>query len=95
MPLSSKPFQLFDRKTATVAPDYHIEFDRRFYSVPPNRIKSEVLVKASADTVYIYYKDKLEAVHPRLQVKSRKHLSLNIFREASGLSALVGRSLPQ
>ncbi|MGI6436470.1 MAG: IS21 family transposase [Sphaerochaeta sp.] len=81
MPLPSKPFQLFDRKTATVAPDYHIEFDRRFYSVPPNRIKSEVLVKASADTVYIYYKDKLEAVHPRLQVKGQKSTLLEHIPE--------------
>lgn len=72
LPLPIKPFQLFDRITATVAPDYHIEFDYRFYSVPPNRIKSDVSVKASADTVYIYYKDTLEAVHPRLRVKGQK-----------------------
>lgn len=72
LPLPIKPFQLFDRITATVAPDYHIEFDYRFYSLSPNRIKSEVQVKASADTVYIYYKDKLEAVHPRLPVKGQK-----------------------
>ena len=72
LPLPSKPFQLFDRTTATVAPDYHIEFDHRFYSLPSNRIKCEVMVKASADRVFIYCKNKLLAEHPRKPVKGQR-----------------------
>ncbi|MBJ2355821.1 MAG: IS21 family transposase [Sphaerochaeta sp.] len=72
LPLPSKPFQLFDRITATVAQDYHIEFDHRFYSLPSNLVKSEVSVKATPHTVFIYHKDSLVAEHPRLKFKGQK-----------------------
>ena len=67
LPLPSKPFELFGRATATVAFDYHIEYEKAFYSVPPRLIKNEVLVKASTDRVFIYGKknDELVAEHPR------------------------------
>jgi len=72
LPLPPKPFQLFGRATATVAPDYHIEYDTGFYSVSPKYIKSEVLVKASSDKVFIYQKDKLLAEHPRCRFKGQR-----------------------
>lgn len=72
LPLPSKPFQLFGRATATVAPDYHIEYDAGFYSVSPTLVKSEVLVKASSSKVFIYYKGKLHAEHPRCCFKGQK-----------------------
>lgn len=72
LPLPPKPFQLFGRTTATVAFDYHIEYDRAFYSVSPKFIKSQVLVKASSHKVFIYHKDKLVTEHPRCRFKGQR-----------------------
>ena len=36
-----------------MAPDYHVQFDKCFYSVHPKYIGKEVLIKASLDTVII------------------------------------------
>jgi hypothetical protein len=33
-PLPSVRFAYYERKQATVAPDFHVQFDRSFYSVP-------------------------------------------------------------
>ena len=54
LPLPARQFQLFERARAKVAPDYHIQFDKCFYSVHPKHIGDEVSVKASPDSVYIY-----------------------------------------
>ena len=77
LPLPPKPFQPFGRATATVAPDYHIEYDAGFNSVSPKFIKSEVSVKASSVKVFIYHKGKLHAEHPRCRfnLKSRVFIS--------------------
>jgi transposase len=72
LPLPPKPFQLFGRATATVAPDYHIEYDAGFYSVSPKLIKSEVSVKASSVKVSIYHKGNLHAEHPRCRFKGQR-----------------------
>ena len=72
LPLPPKPFQLFGRASATVAPDYHVEYDAGFYSVSPTIVKSEVLVKASSDKVFIYHKGELHAEHPRCRFKGQK-----------------------
>ena len=52
-PLPPRPFELFMRARAKVAPDYHVQFDKCFYSVHPKHIGKEVLIKASLDTVII------------------------------------------
>jgi hypothetical protein len=76
LPLPSKPFELFERHTATVAPDYHIQFASAFYSVPPNYIKSKVLVKANPSLVRIYnQKGQLIAEHERALFRGEKKTS--------------------
>ena len=73
LPLPPKPFELFERVKATVGRDYHIEFAKAFYSVPPSFVKSEVSVKASTDTVFIYdKKGHLITEHPRCKFKGQK-----------------------
>ncbi len=53
LPLPPRRFQLFERARAKIAPDYHVQFDKCFYSVHPKHISEEVRIKASADTVMI------------------------------------------
>ena len=52
-PLPSRPFELFKRARAKVAPDYHVQFDKCFYSVHPRYIGKEVCIRASVYTVII------------------------------------------
>jgi len=74
LPLPLKPFELFERRVATVAPDYHIQFAKAFYSVPPKYIKDKVLVKASVEKVFIYDRKngKLIAEHNRCSFKGQR-----------------------
>ena len=74
-PLPPKPFELLERHEATVAPDYHIEFDHCFYSVPSSRIGDKVMVKAGLKTVRIYCGNgfsTLIAEHGRCAFKGQK-----------------------
>lgn len=66
LPLPKLPFVLYKRKSATVAPDFHIQFDKSFYSVPYKYIRCNVLVKASAHEVIIEHPKKgIIASHKR------------------------------
>jgi len=73
LPLPPKPFELFERVKATVGRDYHIEFAKAFYSLPPSFVKSEVFVKASTDTVFIYdKKGHVITEHQRCKFRGQK-----------------------
>lgn len=52
-------------KTARVHIDYHIEFDKHYYSVPHSLVKSAVEVRASHTLVSIYAHGKRVACHVR------------------------------
>ena len=68
-----RQFQLFERARAKVAPDYHVQFDKCFYSVHPKHIGEEVRIKASADTVMILLPSGEEiARHPRGAFKGQR-----------------------
>lgn len=73
LPLPPRQFQLFERARAKVAPDYHVQFDKCFYSVHPKHISEEVRIKASADTVMILLPSGEEiARHPRGVFKGQR-----------------------
>lgn len=69
--LPHKPFELFERKEAKVAPDYHIRFNDCFYSVHPKYIGEVVNIKASTSEVIIYSKGVEIARHIRVYGKGR------------------------
>jgi transposase len=50
---------------ATVAPDYHVAFEKHYYSVPYTYLKKVVEVRISANCLEVFYKNKCIAVHPR------------------------------
>lgn len=66
-PLPAKPYQYTQFKLARVNIDYHIEYDKHYYSVPHHLVKHQVDVQATRDTVTLQFKGKLIATHVRSQ----------------------------
>lgn len=64
-PLPSHPYQYADIKQATVHIDYHIEYDKHYYSVPHHLVKEKVEVQATEAAVIIYRHGQRIASHPR------------------------------
>jgi transposase len=64
-PLPEKPYEYAIRKTARVNIDYHVEFEKHFYSVPHPLIHQEVDLRITEHLVQIFHTGKSVAVHPR------------------------------
>tara|TARA_B100001540_G_scaffold198513_1_gene174855 strand:- start:1010 stop:2551 length:1542 start_codon:yes stop_codon:yes gene_type:complete len=64
-PLPAHPYQYADIKQARVHIDYHIEYDKHYYSVPHHLVKEKVEVQATATTVAIYRHGQRVVCHPR------------------------------
>lgn len=71
-PLPAQAYEWAEWKKARVNIDYHVEFEANFYSVPYQLTKQEVMVRATAKTVEIFYKNKRVASHPR-QIAKKHH----------------------
>jgi len=70
-PLPEKPYQFATWKTAKVHIDYHVAFEKHFYSVPHALIQQQVEIKATERLIEIFHKGKQVAVHPRSHVAGR------------------------
>ncbi len=64
-PLPTAPFEYAEWKTAKVHPDYHVEVDKTFYSVPHRLIGRRVDVRLTHRTVEIFYDHERVASHVR------------------------------
>jgi transposase len=66
-PLPQTPFEYATWKTARVNIDYHVEFEKHFYSVPHSLIHEEVRLRATERMLEIYHKSQRQpvAVHIR------------------------------
>ena len=64
-PLSKQHYEYQHVKLARVNIDYHIEYDKHYYSVPHMLVKSQVEVRATSHLVSIYAAGKRVACHPR------------------------------
>ncbi|QIE43875.1 IS21 family transposase [Meridianimarinicoccus aquatilis] len=64
-PLPADPYVFARWKRARVAPDYHVEVDRCWYSVPFSLIRQEVDVRATHSTVEVFHRGKRIASHVR------------------------------
>ena len=64
-PLPNSPYQYAGIKQARVHIDYHLEFDKHYYSVPHHLVKQVVEVQATSDTVAICSHGQRDASHPR------------------------------
>ena len=64
-PLPAAKYEYAEWKKARVNIDYHIEFDRHYYSVPYQLRKEQVDVRFTDTTVEILFKNKRVASYPR------------------------------
>jgi transposase len=64
-PLPQRPYEYAERKTATVAINYHVGFNKHYYSVPYTLVGSKVEIRATATTVEIFHRGQRVASHLR------------------------------
>ena len=75
-PLPELPYEFAIWKKARVNIDYHVEFERHYYSVPHTLIHEEVYVRATEGTVEIFFKNRRVASHCRTNTLGR-HTTLS------------------
>ena len=54
-PLPKHPFEITKIKTATVAPNYHVQFEKHFYSVPYEMVTQKVELYLKGNIIEIYH----------------------------------------
>jgi len=75
-PLPPVPFEYAEWKAAKVHPDYHVEVDRTFYSVPHALIGRRVDVRLTHRVVEIFHNHRRVASHVRRSQRSG-HVTVN------------------
>jgi len=75
-PLPSEPFEYAEWKTAKVHPDYHVEVDKTFYSVPHRLIGRRVDVRLTYRAVEIFQDHTRVASHVRRSQRGG-HVTVN------------------
>jgi transposase len=63
-PLPAQPYELARWQKARVHIDYHVQFDKHYYSVPYGLSGKEVEIRATEKTVEIFYQRTRQASHP-------------------------------
>ncbi|MER9832287.1 IS21 family transposase [Mesorhizobium sp. M0134] len=102
-PLPPAPFEYTEWKSAKVHPDYHVEIDRTFYSVPHAQIGRRVDVRLTHRVVELFHDHKRVASHVRRSqrcghVTVNEHMPkahqryanttpANLIRQAAGIGA--------
>ena len=74
-PLPPQPYEFARWKRARVAPDYHVEVDGSWYSVPFGLIRQEADIRICGAVVEIFHKGHRVASHPRCPGR-RSHVTL-------------------
>ena len=64
-PLPNRPYEYAERKSATVNINYHVTFNKHYYSVPYTLIGKPTEIRATANTVEVFYKGERVASHMR------------------------------
>ena len=64
-PLPEKPFEMAEWKRAKVGIDYHVVFNKHYYSVPYTLIQKNVDIRATDNITEVFYKSKRVASHKR------------------------------
>ena len=75
-PLPALRFEKPEFKFATVGNNYHIEFDRTYYSVPYTYFQKKVSVRATSTTVEILYDNLRICSHPRNTNPRKRYVTL-------------------
>jgi transposase len=75
-PLPERPYEFAIWKKARVNIDYHIEFEKHYYSVSHTLIHKEVYVRATQSTIEIFFNNRRVASHRRTHAPGR-HTTLS------------------
>jgi transposase len=75
-PLPELPYEFAIWKKARVNVDYHIEFEKHYYSVSHTLIHKEVYVRATQSTIEIFFNNRRVASHRRSNAPGR-HTTLS------------------
>jgi len=70
-PLPTQPYEFARWKKACVHIDYHVAFEKHYYSVPYALIGKEVDIRATEKTVEIFYRRTRQASHRRVHSPGR------------------------
>ena len=65
-PLPKTPYELASWKKATVHPDYHVEVEKHFYSVPYRYAREKVALRLTQNSIEIFCHGQRIASHQRL-----------------------------
>lgn len=68
-PLPDSPYEYAEWKQAKPGIDYHVDVDKRYYSVPHRWVGHVLDVRASTGTVEVFHKGRRIAAHPRSHEK--------------------------
>jgi transposase len=70
-PLPQQPYEFAHWRKARVHIDYHVAFDKHYYSVPHTLIGKEVEVRATEKTIEVFYRRCRQASHRRRHAPGR------------------------
>ncbi len=70
-PLPDVPYTFAVWKKVRVSIDYHVEFDRHYYSVPYQLVKQQLDLRATAGTVECFHRGRRVASHRRSRARGR------------------------
>ena len=82
LPLPEHPYELAQWKRARVGINYHVEFDKNFYSVPYTLIHQELDIRSTLSVVNVYKDGQRLLSHPRCFAKNQ-YLTRNEHRPPS------------
>lgn len=74
-PLPPFPYEFASWKIATVQLNYHIAFDKQYYSVPYSFVKKKVDVRSTDKVVEVYYKGQRICSHSRLHGRMGQYVT--------------------
>ena len=69
LPVSAYEYAIW--KKARVSIDYHIEFEKHYYSVPHTLLRQYVHIRSTERTIEVFFKNRLVALHPRSKAQGR------------------------
>ena len=75
LPLPQMPYEYAIWKTATVNFNYHIQFERNYYSVPYQYLRQDVDLRVTRKVIEIYSKQVRIASHPRILSGVNKYIT--------------------
>jgi transposase len=93
-PLPESPYEFALWKKARVNIDYHVEFEKHYYSVPYKLVREKVYIRAAESTIEIFFKNRRVASHRRVNSPGR-HTTvtehMQAYRSCMGILQLAKR----